>query len=754
MISITLKRTVLLIIIGFSFPHLNAQKLLPFRLSDSGQTGRYTSTPGEDADYLINPPSLTDNRDGTITDNNSFLMWQKIDGGEMTFDSASQYCRSLRLGGYSDWRLPTSIELFSINNYNNLNPALDSSYFTKTNAQYWWTSEKRADDSAVVWVVNAGGGIGPHPQTETLSAGGTRIFCTRAVRDLVSTQFHVPHFTDNGDGTITDNNTGLVWQKIQPPDSMTWDDALVYSKTVFLRGKTDWRLPNVKELQSLNDVSLINPSFNKNYFPNITSGTYWTSTTLFLTESKAWDINLLYGIVSYNDKTSKENVLLVRGGLDNKDMNITEVTIPGGEYEMGDHNGHYDPGHPDDEIPIHLVKIDSMSMSTTETTNEQYLSYLNSALLAGSIQVTNNRVHLKGDTSTLYYTYQDANYYSIGYDGNEFYIADFRTNHPVVGVMWIGAAAFCNWLSVQNGLQPCYDLTTWDCDFNQNGYRLPTEAEWEYAGRGGHTDPYLKYPNLDTIDITQANLPNSGDPYETGAYPYTTPVGFYNGSLRLKSDYNWPGSASSYQTSNGINGFGLYDIQGNVWEFVWDWYGENYYSYSPFDNPKGPDTGSMMSDGKPYRGMRGGNWYNGIDSNGVNDGHSRVSNRDPSYYRGPLDPYNPWYHVGFRFMRKYSYPLGVNDPGKAGTETGELLQNYPNPFSRSTTLRYFVPVNSHITLKVTDIYGQTVSVLIDEDRSPGWYTAAWDGSQAGNGVYFCIYLNGGHQSAIKMILIK
>jgi hypothetical protein len=58
-----------------------------------------------------------------------------------------------------------------------------------------------------------------------------------------------------------------------------------------------------------------------------------------------------------------------------------------------------------------------------------------------------------------------------------------------------------------------------------------------------------------------------------------------------------------------------------------------------------------MPDGKPYRGMRGGNWYNGYPTGGVNDGHSRVSNRNPSYYRGPQDPNHPWYHVGFRVVR-------------------------------------------------------------------------------------------------------
>lgn len=332
-------------------------------------------------------------------------------------------------------------------------------------------------------------------------------------------------------------------------------------------------------------------------------------------------------------------------------VSVTEVQLTGGEYEMGDHFGFVDPAHPSDELPIHKVKVSAFRMATTETTNKQFLEYLNSALAKGLIEVRNKVVYPVGGTDIYYYTNQYASFYSIGYNGKAFSIVDFRANHPVVGVMWNGAAAFCNWLSSQKGLQACYNLSTGVCDFTKSGYRLPTEAEWEYAGRGGHVNPYYNYPNGNTIDKASVNLPETGDPYEGSAFPNTTPVGFYDGKLKQKADFNWPGSASSYQTTNGVNAFGLYDMEGNVWEFVNDWYGQNYYSSSPYDNPKGPDSGFIMPDGKPYRGMRGGNWYNGLVVNGVNDGHSRVSNRNPSYYRGPQDPDHPYYHLGFRVAR-------------------------------------------------------------------------------------------------------
>jgi formylglycine-generating enzyme required for sulfatase activity len=333
---------------------------------------------------------------------------------------------------------------------------------------------------------------------------------------------------------------------------------------------------------------------------------------------------------------------------------ISEVRLPSGEYEMGDHFGFVDPSHPSDELPIHKVKINSLYMATTVTTNKHFLDFLNDSLSKGLIEVRNNMVYPVGGNDIYYYTNRFASYYSIRFDGKTFSIVDFRANHPVVGVMWHGAAAYCNWLSSQNGLQECYNLKTWVCDFTKNGYRLPTEAEWEYAARGGQYTPYYNYPWGNDQDATKANWPDSKDPYEgtdPSSYPWTTPVGFYNGRLHLKSEFNWPGSALSYHTSNGANAFGLYDMAGNVWQFVNDWYGQDYYSKSPYDNPKGPDTGYIMPDGKPYRGMRGGNWYNGYTTTSVNDGHSRVSNRNSSYYRGPQDPNHPWYHVGFRVAR-------------------------------------------------------------------------------------------------------
>jgi formylglycine-generating enzyme required for sulfatase activity len=714
-----------------------AQRLLPNKLQDTGQTTSYTSTSGEDADFVINPQSFTDNGDGTVTDNNTGLMWQKTDGGEMTFESASTYCTSLNLGGYTDWRLPANHELFGLNKYDVSNPAVNTTYFTKTAAEYWWTSEVRVDDATRVWVVNAGGGTGAHPKSETVSAGGTKKIHVRAVRDPYSTFFNINHFTDLGDGTIKDNFTGLTWQKLTPVITMTWEEALTYASGLILSEKKDWRLPNIKELQSLNDEKLSKPSIPKTCFPNFSQGNYWTSTTQLGSSTRAWDMNVDYGIVSYNEKTLKQYVILVRGGNNNTDLNLNESDIPGGEFMMGDHFNFVDPSHPSDEFPLHKVKVSSFYCAKTETTNNQFLAFLNEWFSKNLVEVKNNTVYLSGTSDIICYINQFASYYNISFEGQQFLMANFRGNHPMVGVMWSGAVAFCNWLSVKNGLDECYNLKTWDCDFNKNGYRLPTEAEWEFAGRGGKFDTYYNYPNGNILDPKQANLPNSGDPYEsagTNNYPLTTPVAFYDGSTHLKTEFNWPGSSQSYQTNNGENGYGLFDMQGNVWEFINDWYGQNYYSISPYENPTGPTSGFIMPDGKSYRGMRGGNWYNGLNVDGISDGHSRVSNRNPSYYRGPQDPNHPYYHLGFRVVRKYV----ENTTGFSAVQNQEDNSNLtfsPNPMKEKTTIRFFLEKPQNVTVQVYNLHGQLIATLLNQKLDSGLNTFEWAIPPIPSGLY-------------------
>ena len=144
---------------------------------------------------------------------------------------------------------------------------------------------------------------------------------------------------------------------------------------------------------------------------------------------------------------------------------------------------------------------------------------------------------------------------------------------PVESVSWFDAVSFCNSLSQKEGLTPFYAIKGESVqvqDWNGLGYRLPTEAEWEYACRAGTTTRY-----------------SLGD------------------DENALGQYAWYNANSSSQThpvgEKQPNAFGLHDMLGNVWEWCWDGYDAGYYAQSPADDPRGPDRAA-------YRVFRGGGW--------------------------------------------------------------------------------------------------------------------------------------------------
>lgn len=286
------------------------------RLPDTGQTQSFTNTPGEDSDWLLNPPFFALHGNGTVTDTVTGLMWQQADGGEMSFEAAQAYVGNLVLGGHSDWRLPTAQEAFSILNHGKQNPPLDPAVFPNSGAEYWWSGETQVGIATRVWVTNAGGGIGNHPKTETISAGGTKKFHVRAVRDVVQPSRVAAQFSTTTN-TAYDSLTGLEWQRFVVPsiqDSMTWENALVFADNFVLAGKSDWRLPNIKELQSINDETRSQPSVNTTVFPSLGSKKFWASTSLLNQSTQAWFMDTRFGVISHELKTTRNSLLLVRGG--------------------------------------------------------------------------------------------------------------------------------------------------------------------------------------------------------------------------------------------------------------------------------------------------------------------------------------------------------------------------------------------------------------------------------------------------------
>ena len=212
------------------------------------------------------------------------------------------------------------------------------------------------------------------------------------------------------------------------------------------------------------------------------------------------------------------------------------VLVEGGTFSMGSGTGI--EAH---EKPEHQVSVHTIYVGKTEVTFDEYDRYCDSTKQSKPDDMKWGRGH-----------------------------------RPAIVVSWLDAVSYCNWLSKQDRLQPCYMINGKEVTWldTANGYRLPTEAEWEYAARGGSKSKKTIYAGAEKPDDAAWYNINSGEK--------TQPV--------------------SQKTSNEL---GLYDMNGNVWEWVWDIYDGTYYQKSPMENPAGPAIGD-------YRVMRGGAWYNNV----------------------------------------------------------------------------------------------------------------------------------------------
>jgi hypothetical protein len=271
---------------------------------------------GQDAQYAHTSPVYSNSSDGlTVKDEITGLTWQKTPETSSMYWAESQdvidSLNSQNYGGYNDWRLPTIKELYSLWNARTGWPYIDTNYFDLTYSSenelshaIFWSSDKYTglfestmDTSAIgkemAFGVNFGTG---HIKAYTISAGPKHL--VRCVRGNLA--YTVNLFQDNGDGTISDLATGLMWTQTDSGSGIDWEHALAYAQTqnsVNYLGHNDWRLPNPKELQSIVDYTrspgatdpakvgpAIDPLFRCTGITNEAGGPdypwYWTSTSV------------------------------------------------------------------------------------------------------------------------------------------------------------------------------------------------------------------------------------------------------------------------------------------------------------------------------------------------------------------------------------------------------------------------------------------------------------------------------------------
>jgi len=255
---------------------------------------------GQDAQYIGLQPAYHDNGDGTVSDLNSGLVWQKAHNAKrVSYYDAKRDCGSLSLGGNNDWRLPSLKELFSIANFSGSQGTgrfyLDRRYFDMAypgaNEDMGREASHHPEMMGQTWAATlyTGNHMGRNVEAAFFfnffdghiknapTSGPFNLFhrCVRGAEYLAHNDFR-----NNHDGSVNDNATRLSWQQADDGNKRDWPEALRYCSTLDLAGKQDWRLPNVKELQSIVDYSRNDPALDTHTFKQSErNGWFWSSTT-------------------------------------------------------------------------------------------------------------------------------------------------------------------------------------------------------------------------------------------------------------------------------------------------------------------------------------------------------------------------------------------------------------------------------------------------------------------------------------------
>lgn len=260
---------------------------------------------GQDAHYQGFGLSYKDNGDGTVTDRITDLMWEKAPSKRMLWSDVADHVKNCDTGGYTDWGLPSLKELLSLavfsGDVRKAIPYIDTNYFIfeypvdeeyyrnpladdpdgnrMIDAQYISNNEYvgtiMRGNEGVFGFNFADGHIKCYPKYR--GRHGPPKFYVRLVRG--NSDYGKNIFADNGDGTITDLATGLMWQKADDGVGRNWEDALSYAENLELAGYNDWYLPDVKELHSIVDYTRNDPAINPIFVTTDKSGWYWTSTS-------------------------------------------------------------------------------------------------------------------------------------------------------------------------------------------------------------------------------------------------------------------------------------------------------------------------------------------------------------------------------------------------------------------------------------------------------------------------------------------
>jgi photosystem II stability/assembly factor-like uncharacterized protein len=294
-----------------------------FKLPDTGQDKCYdflteeemscVSVPyGQDAVFAQGPPpAFNDNGNGTVTDLNTGLIWQKTDDSiKRSWPNAKNYCEGLELGSYTDWRLPSRRELLLLVNFGRTEPAIDTAYFPDIHSDdYYWSSTSNPTPETYwsAYKIYLGwGGADSSIETKGYATELKYALCVRGLTLPKSV------FVDNQDGTVHDITTGLMWQKGNSERMSGWESELDYCQDLQLAGYSDWRLPNIRELETLiNDTR--NPPLIDPIFGGLL-GELTSSTSFFDYPHYVWVIDTESGSVHGRQKQNSRHVRCVRLG--------------------------------------------------------------------------------------------------------------------------------------------------------------------------------------------------------------------------------------------------------------------------------------------------------------------------------------------------------------------------------------------------------------------------------------------------------